>query len=91
MTKAYQSYLFRNKDPVIDRLRTLIADADVSHQYIENKSGVTARTLYAWFHGKTKRPQHCTIAAVAAALGFEVTFTSSQPANVVPIHRKASK
>jgi len=87
--KTYQSYLFRDKDPVIDRLRTIIADQGVSRQYIENKSGVSERTLYAWFNGETKRPQHCTIAAVAAALGFVVSFTPAKPANVVPIHKKA--
>ena len=91
MTKSYQSYLFRNKDPVIDRLRTIIADQDVTFTYIENKSGVTTKTLHNWFQGKTKRPMHCTVAAVASALGFTVTFTPAQPANVVPIHRKAAR
>ena len=89
--KAYKSYLFRNKDPIIDRLRTLISDQDVSHSYIELHSGVTARTLYAWFHGETRRPQYSTVAAVAAVLGYDVGFIPKTKAlNVVPL-RKASK
>ena len=87
--RTYQSYLFRNKDPVIDRLRTIIADQDVTFTYIENKSGVTAKTLHNWFQGRTRRPQHCTVAAVAAALGFTVAFVPQSAPNVVPIHRKA--
>jgi transcriptional regulator with XRE-family HTH domain len=63
----------------------------VSFTYVETKSGVTARTLHAWFQGKTKRPQHCTIAAVAACLGYEISFTARSAPNVVPIHKKAAR
>ena len=44
-----------------------------------------------WFQGKTKRPQHCTIAAVAACLGYEISFTARSAPNVVPIHKKAAR
>jgi len=87
--KPYASYMFRDKDPIIDRIRTLISDAKISHAYIELHSGVTARTLYAWFHGETKRPQHATVAAVVAVLGYHVALVKSgDTRNVVPIHRK---
>jgi uncharacterized membrane protein YkvA (DUF1232 family) len=89
--RAYKSYLFKDKDPIIDRVRTLIADQDVSHQYIENRSGVCARTLYNWFHGETKRPCHATVAAVCAVLGYDLVPVKrvSESAKVVPIRKKS--
>jgi len=84
--KTYKSYNFRNKDPIIDRLRTIISDQDVTYKYIENKSGVTTSTLHAWFNGKTRRPQHCTVAAVAAVLGYDIGLTARSE-NVVPLRR----
>jgi transcriptional regulator with XRE-family HTH domain len=88
--KTYKSYSFKTKDPVLDRLRTIIQDQDVSHAYIERHSGVTVKTLHAWFSGATRRPMHATVAAVAAVLGYEVSFVA-RSANVVPLHRKAAK
>jgi hypothetical protein len=89
---TYKSYLFRNKDPIIDKVRTLIADQGVSHTYIEVHSGVTKRTLHNWFHGETRRPCHATVAAVISVLGYEFGFLPrARAANVVSIHRKAAK
>jgi hypothetical protein len=34
-----------------------------------------------WFHGSTRRPQHATIAAVAAALGYDMVFTKKRDIN----------
>jgi hypothetical protein len=70
----YATYNFVDKDPVIDELRTLIADEGVTYRFIETKSGVTTTTLRAWFGGKTRKPQHATICAVAGALGYEMRF-----------------
>jgi transcriptional regulator with XRE-family HTH domain len=85
----YKSYRFTNKDPIIDRLRTIIADQGATLNYIERKSGVCANTLRNWFHGKTKRPQHATVAAVAAVLGYHIAFVKhSNGENVTPIHAR---
>ena len=72
--KPYRTYVFRNKDPIIDKTRTLVADANASYQEISDQSGVSTSTLYNWFHGKTRRPQFATVNAVAMALNHELAF-----------------
>jgi transcriptional regulator with XRE-family HTH domain len=90
--KTYKSYVFKTKDPVIDRLRTIIADQGVTNTYIETHSGVTSATLRNWFEGATLRPQFATVAAVAAALGYDMVPVKRGVADsdvVIPIRRKA--
>ena len=77
--KLYRSYNFVDKDPVIDRVRTMIKDAGVSHDEIERRSGVTTQTLRNWFSGRTKRPLHSTVMAVVRCLGYEMAFVRKQP------------
>jgi hypothetical protein len=67
--KTYKSYLFRDKDPIIDRLRTAVADSGLSMKKLQEISSVSNTTTYNWFNGKTKRPQFCTVSAVARAAG----------------------
>jgi uncharacterized protein YerC len=61
--------LFRDKDPVIDHLRTAVQKDGKSYNEIGLRSGVKGATLRNWFHGPTRRPQFATIAAVARSLG----------------------
>lgn len=70
--KLYKTYSFRDKDPVIDLLRTAIKDSGVSHKRISEDSGVSQGTLSNWFVGPTRRPQFATTQAVARALGYEL-------------------
>lgn len=71
MAHLYKTYLFKNKDPIIDELRTIIQDTGITYNDISVVSGVTKQTLHNWFHGATKRPQYATVAAVLAAIGYE--------------------
>ena len=73
----YPSYLFKTHDPVLDQLDTLIQDSDLSHTRIAATSGVSTTTLSNWRKRKTKRPQFCTIVAVARALGADVQLTAN--------------
>lgn len=68
----YRTYMFEDKDPIIDVMRTLAQDSKRSFKEISTDSGVSTTTLYNWFHGKTRRPQFCTIAAVAGSLGKSI-------------------
>src|SRR5262245_66637106 len=80
--KTYTTYMFRDKDPAIDELRTIVQDSGLSYDKVNALSGVAASTLYAWFHGDTKRPQNCSLEAVARALGYKrefVAMTASPP------------
>lgn len=70
----YNSYNFVDKDPVIDKVRTIIKREGLKHSEIEKLSGVSAQTLHNWFEGQTKKPQYCTIMAVVSALGYKQMF-----------------
>jgi hypothetical protein len=74
--KLYKSYMFKNKDPVIDELRTLVADTYErvgfkAYQKIEADGGPSISCMTAWFEGDTKRPQSASVEAAGRALGFK--------------------
>ncbi len=72
---TYKTYSFTNKDPVIDELRTLVADSGYSYAEIASESGLSRSTIHAWFHGKTRRPQSPSIEAAGRALGYYRKWT----------------
>ena len=69
--KFYKAYNFIDKDPVIDVARTAIKDAGLTYRQVSELSDVSEGTLVSWFHGKTKRPQYCTVLAVMRGIGME--------------------
>jgi hypothetical protein len=69
--RLYRSYNFIDKDPAIDRLRTMVQDEGLKYHEIQILSGVAETTMRNWFHGDTRMPQHATMAAVASALGYD--------------------
>lgn len=71
---TYRSYSFVDKDPVIDRMRTLYQRSGLSYHQIGIISGVSGSTLHNWFEGQTRRPQFATVAAFASSLGYAQTF-----------------
>jgi transcriptional regulator with XRE-family HTH domain len=75
---TYRSYSFTQKDPIIDKMRTMVKDSGNSYSEIHEESGVSVSTLHNWFEGNTKRPVFSTIAAVAGALGKEVIFVTKR-------------
>lgn len=66
---TYKSYVFKEKDPVIDMMRTQVQDSGKSYQNLSDASGVSKSSMQGWFHGKVRRPQFATCAAVMGALG----------------------
>lgn len=69
---TYKSYSFRDKDPIIDEVRTVFAKSGATYQRVEDDSGVTVKTLRNWFDGGTRRPQAATLNAVLRALGYKL-------------------
>lgn len=86
-----KTYRFKDKDPVIDQLRTALKDSGMSYRELADGSGVTVQTLYNWFDGSTKRPQFATAMAVARALGMDFKLVRSnfhaRRGNVVALRR----
>lgn len=85
--RLYRSYNYVDKDPAIDKLRTVVKDEKISEKNLATLSGVSRATIDNWFNGKTRRPQHTTLAAAAASLGYDwelshtkkVDYTSELP------------
>jgi hypothetical protein len=72
----YKAYLFKEKDPVIDELRTMAQDhyGDLSGKHlmeIETGGGPKVSTMRSWFFGKTRRPTNATIEAAGRSIGWE--------------------
>lgn len=71
MFGMYPTYSFKEKDPVIDELRSMIAEEGLSYKQIHEVSGVSKTTLYNWFSGDTRRPQHASVMAVVRMAGYD--------------------
>lgn len=80
----YRTYRFIEKDPVIDKMRTLLSDEGLlqKRQIIHELAGVSVSTLDNWFDGDTRRPQHATIGAVTSALGYDIQFVKTKDINI---------
>ena len=76
--KLYKSYVFKDRDPIIDLMRTAVEDTGDSYAHLSVASGVSTTTLSNWFgrKAKTKRPQFCTLQAVARACGKELVLAN---------------
>ena len=67
---VYGTYAFRDKDPIIDHVRTAVEDSKKSYVEISAASGVSNSTIHNWFFGGTNRPQFATVMAVYRACGL---------------------
>jgi hypothetical protein len=77
---VYKSYVFKDKDPVIDELRTLAEDYFGEKVSAKNLKGIataggpTVQTMKQWFFGKTRRPSSASVEAAGRSIGFERTW-----------------
>jgi hypothetical protein len=86
--RIYKSYLFKDKEPVIDMTRTLFED--VFGERVNNKmfakvaeaGGPTIGCMRGWFFGETKRPKNETIEAAGRALGYQRKWSK------IPVKKK---
>lgn len=75
----YKSYLFVNKDPIIDQIRTTRSDLQMSYREVHEKSGVSVAAIRNWEHGKVRRPQFATVMAVVNAMGRDIVTKKGKP------------
>lgn len=70
--KTYRTYRFmdKDKDPIIDAIRTIVQDEHLNNNQVATLSGVAGGTLANWFDGDTRRPNNVTTTAVTSALGY---------------------
>jgi len=80
---TYKSYSFVDKDPMIDQVRTVIADSQMTYKAISEASGVTSTTLRNWLDGSTRKPQAATFNAVLRACGYKLSIVRIAEAEVI--------
>lgn len=82
--RTYRTYSYVDKDPVIDKVRTIVQDEGLIKKLniVHEISGVATTTLDNWFNRTTRRPQHATIAAVITSLGYEEQFVKTKDIDV---------
>ncbi|WP_442784050.1 hypothetical protein [Collimonas fungivorans] len=80
--KMYKTYSFRNKDPIIDIMRTALQDEAKATGISERKmqriacelSGLSPGTPTGWFRKGVKRPQFASLNAFARAIDYDLTL-----------------
>lgn len=70
----YRNYSFLNKDPVIDKMRTLVQDEGLKWHDAARIADMSPATLDNWFKGSTRRPQFSSIASLTHSLGYSMEF-----------------
>ena len=82
--RTYRTYRYIDKNPVIDRVRTIVQDEGLYKKLkiVHEISGVATSTLDNWFHGDTKNPQHGTVAAVVTSLGWREEFVKDHAVDI---------
>jgi transcriptional regulator with XRE-family HTH domain len=78
--RVYRTYNYIDKNPVIDKVRTIIQDEGLIKKLgvVHEVSGVATATIDNWLNGDTRNPQHHTIAAVVTSLGYEERFVKAK-------------
>jgi hypothetical protein len=81
----YKSYVFRQTDPVLDALQPMLRSNKAAE--LKKLSGVSTTTISNWKKKKIRRPQFCTISAMALATGCNsIDFVDG-----VPVFRQEPK
>lgn len=86
-------YRWRDKDPIIDLIHTLIDDSGEKVKSIAEKSGVSPGTIHNWIGGKTKKPQAVTVKHVLHAIGYDLAVQkrSNRRVTLVPINPRTNE
>jgi hypothetical protein len=83
--RQYRTYRYRDKNPVIDKMRTIAQDegfySKKRRSILHQISGVSASTFDGWWEGDTRNPQHHTIAAFITSMGYEEVFQKTRKIN----------
>lgn len=77
---TYKSYLFKDKDPIIDAFRTARQKSGKSFKEVHEDSNVTVSTLRGWELGTTRSPKFMTMSAAILAVGGKgITYVNGKP------------
>ena len=76
-----RSYNNVEKDPEIDRFRTLWQKEHIKEDDLAALAGVATSTVKHMFGGKTRKALHSTFAKLAGAMDYEYTLQRAKPPN----------
>ena len=81
--KVYKSYVFHDKDPAIDELRTIAQDEYGAVSYgqlrvMMESGGPSVSCMAGWFFGDTRRPQSATLEAAGRSIGYRRTWVKME-------------
>lgn len=65
-------YEFKDHDPVLDQIDSLLALAEMTIKRLDELGAATIGTLRSWQVRKTKRPQFATVQRIVRACGGNV-------------------
>lgn len=79
MITTCKSYMFKDKNPAIDQLRTMVKDTHGGVNYgtlqkVFEDGGPSVSCMAGWFFGDTLRPIDHTIEAAGRAMGYKRTW-----------------
>lgn len=89
MSKAREGYRWRDKDPVIDLVRTAFLAGQRTISEVARDARVSPKTLENWLYGVTVRPQNYTVGAVFDALGVTTERRSRESGHLVVVEEAA--
>jgi transcriptional regulator with XRE-family HTH domain len=76
-----RSYNFIDKDPEIDKFRTLWQKERIKEIDLADLAGLSPSTIHNMFGGQTRRPQHATFAKMAGAMGYKYDLVRDEKPN----------
>lgn len=83
--RLYKSYMFRDKEPVIDEFRTIVRDhfgESVTRKHlsmIHDLGGPSTGAMAGWLFGATKRPSNAAMEAAGRAIGKKRVWVDMKP------------
>lgn len=88
MSGTLKTYLWRDKNPIIDKVRTKVKDiyGDINAEAlkdIEFSGGATRSCTKGWFFGNTQDPKHSNIEATLRSMGLTM--------DIRPLRKKTRK
>ena len=92
-TQQNTGYRWRDKDPILDLVNSLIDESGHSRKWIADQSGISVGTLRNWHRGKTKKPQAVTVKYVLDAIGFSLAVKEHRGSRMllVPLNPRTGR
>ena len=86
VVRVRMNYRHTGQDPMIKIMKEVRDDSDLPEKEINKRHSLSNSTSRNWFNGKTRNPQHTTMAEYLGAFGKRFVIEDSN--STTPILRK---